>query len=72
MAREQAEFIGDQEGKEGELVLQGDVELLFLAKGPCEPGPLSPSIPAGWQHLCPSPALLTAPFTGKVGEGGAG
>lgn len=34
MAREQAEFIGDQEGKEGELVLQGDVELLFLAKGP--------------------------------------
>ena len=69
MARQQVELISDQESEEGELVLQGDVkELLCLAKGPREPRPLGPSIPAGWQPL----SLLTAPFARKVGEGGAG
>lgn len=39
VARHQEELIDDQESKEEELVLQGVVELLCLAGGPCEPGP---------------------------------
>lgn len=39
VARHQEELIGDQESKEAELVLQGDVECLFLAEGPGEHGP---------------------------------
>lgn len=42
------------ERKEVELALLGDLELLFLAEGPDEDRPLSPSISAGWPHLSPS------------------
>lgn len=68
----QEELIGYPESKEVELVLLGDMELLFLAEGPYEDRPLSPSISAGWQHLSPSTVLLTVPFAEKVGEGRAG
>lgn len=71
-ARLQEELIGDQESKEVELVLLGDMEVLFLAEGPYEDRSLSPSISAGWQHLSPSTVLLTVPFAEKVGEGRAG
>lgn len=66
MARQQEELIGDQESKQGELVLQGDAALLFLAEGPCETGPLSPSIPAGRQRL----SLPCTPHCTICREGG--
>lgn len=69
VARHQEELIGDQESKEAELVLQGDVEWLFLAEGPGEHGPPNFSTTAGWQRLSTSPT--TRPLTIPFGEGRA-
>jgi hypothetical protein len=55
-------LIGHPESTTVELVMQQEVQLLFLPNGF-----LSPRVPAGCQHLCPSSVLLTVLFAGKVG-----
>lgn len=47
VARQQAEFTGNQESEEGELGSLG-AAALFLAQGPGEPWPFPPQHPAGW------------------------
>lgn len=53
-ARLREELTGDQESTQVALVLLGVMELLFLAEGPDEDRPWSPSLSARRQHLSPS------------------